>query len=82
MSQPENLGEPSGTVDDSDWQQQALSNESAAPEDRCPGPNVNVFDYQVSSFDGETTNRGQEMQEIDGKGLLAQQSGLHEKDTA
>ena len=38
-------------------------------------PNVNVFDYQVQSFDGEPGAGGPEMQEKGG-GLLSQSHGI------
>ncbi|PYI26237.1 ubiquitin interaction motif protein [Aspergillus indologenus CBS 114.80] len=46
---------------------------SPNPEQQQPTQNVNVFDYQVPSFN-ETQGPGQEMQEINGRPLLSRSS--------
>lgn len=55
-----------------DWDQpHEITTRAPAPAH----PNVNVFDYQVQSFDSEPSVGGPEMQEKGG-GLLSQSHGL------
>ncbi|KAL2868182.1 uncharacterized protein BJX67DRAFT_63234 [Aspergillus lucknowensis] len=67
-------------VEENEWEQ-AIGPRPAYPspsigEEGAAGDlaarNINVFDYQVSSFDDESTDPGQEMQERGGRPLLGQ----------
>lgn len=62
-------------------QAESNSNNPSYPEEQQGGASgdrhlsfekVNVFDYEVSSFDEEPSSRGQEMQETGGGELLGQ----------
>lgn len=79
MSQTENLEQWSDTVGEPGWDQQIPNNANAPAKEHSSTPDVNVFDYEVTSFDEEAANHGQEMQEVGGKALLTQQPGLIEK---
>lgn len=49
-------------------------NDTLAPNPNRSGndaSDVNVFDYEVNSFDDSASNRDQEMQEVGGKSLLS-----------
>ncbi|KAH8701803.1 hypothetical protein BGW36DRAFT_289204 [Talaromyces proteolyticus] len=70
MYQDEQMVEPGETV----FEEWPDINETQAPTRpdniAAAASNVNVFDYEVNSFDDEASNRGQEMQEVGGKSLL------------
>jgi hypothetical protein len=79
ISQTEDLEQWSETVGDPEQKQLTPSNTNAPTGERSSTPDVNVFDYEVTSFDEEAANQGPEMQEVGGKVLLTQQPGLIEK---
>lgn len=66
--QDEQMGEPGDTV----YEEWPDVNETLAPNrSDNEASNVNVFDYEVNSFDDGASNRDQEMQEVGGKSLLS-----------
>jgi hypothetical protein len=60
------MGEPGDSVYEG-WPD---VNETLAPN-RSDASNVNVFDYEVNSFDDGPSSRDQEMQEVGGNSLIS-----------
>jgi hypothetical protein len=64
----EQIGGPGDSV----YEEWLDVNETLAPNrNDNDASNVNVFDYEVNSFDDGPSSRDQEMQEVGGKSLLS-----------